>query len=200
MVYYQYYMRGRARIVGIFISFVILFGISGTAFAVTKAEKNCGDDPAQAKCNQVCWLYADCRREGGSWEQTSEAARVCGSAAEGWGYCFVPARRAEMVIPFFGARDISPTWRYARVIYLLMLSIGGLVGLLALLHAGLLWMSAHGHRGDMTRAKEYMLRASLGLLVLFGSYTLLSLFRPEAMRLSESRKVFLRTTESSLER
>ncbi|MBI4098437.1 MAG: hypothetical protein HY437_00185 [Candidatus Magasanikbacteria bacterium] len=191
-------MRGRARIVGVLISFVILFGISGTAFAAT--EKSCRDDSAQAKCNQVCWLYADCRREGGSWEQTSEAARVCGSAAEGWGYCFVPARSEVVAVPFFGMQDVSNAWRYARVIYLLVLSIGGLVGLLALLHAGFLWIIAHGHRGDITRAKEYMLRASLGLLVLFGSYTLLSLLSPDVMQLQEARKVFLRTTESSLER
>lgn len=198
MIYCQCSMRIFARIMGVLISFVILFGISGNSFAVV--EKSCIDDPAQAKCNQVCWRQADCRREGGSWEQTISAARACGSAAEGWGYCFVPARRAAIVVPFFGMQDVSNTWRYARVIYLLVLSIGGLVGLLALLHAGFLWIIAHGHRGDMTRAKEYMLRASLGLLVLFGSYTLLSLLSPEAMRLSESRKVFLRTTESSLER
>ncbi len=198
MVYYQYYMRGRARIIGVVISFVILFGISGTAFSAT--EKSCRDDSAQAKCNEVCWLYADCRREGGSWEQTDEAARMCGAAAEGWGYCFVPARSEVIAVPFFGGQDVSNAWRYARAIYLLVLSIGGLVGLLGLLHAGFLSIIAHGHRGDMTRAKEYMLRVSLGLLVLFGSYTLLSLLSPEAMRLEEARKVFLRTTESSLGR
>lgn len=54
------------------------------------------------------------------------------------------------------------------------LSILGMIFLFLMLYAGYTWMMAQGEEAKVTKAKDTMIRAVIGLIIVLGSYALTS--------------------------
>ena len=68
---------------------------------------------------------------------------------------------------------------YIKAVYLYLLGIAGLVVVIIFIHAGFEWLASGGNQTAITHAKKLMLNATLGLLAMFGSYTMLYALSPD---------------------
>lgn len=157
-------------------------------------QKTCAQEPRQPKCNPVCWTQEQCKAEkkSGVWEQSDESEKNCPSVAKKWGYCYPPNVETKLQIPIGGAKDVADVGQYIKTVYLFLLGIGGLVGAIVLIHAGFLWIVSGGNTGTIERAKKHIQDAAIGLLLLFGSYTILSALNPDLVRLRVPKAQLLR--------
>ncbi|MEK7532478.1 MAG: pilin [Patescibacteria group bacterium] len=154
------------------------------------AEQMCGENPKQPKCNALCWRTEQCKEKDGVFEESEESKAVCGGAP--WAYCFPPNSKITLQIPIGGAEDVADMGKYVKTIYLFSLGIGGLVGAIVLIHAGFLWIVSGGNTATIERAKKHIQDAAIGLLLLFGSYTMLSAINPDLVKLRVPRAHLIR--------
>lgn len=71
---------------------------------------------------------------------------------------------------------------YIKAIYLYLVGIAGLIAILVLIHAGFEWMASGGNATAVEGAKKKILNASIGLVILFGSYTILNTINPDLVK------------------
>ena len=155
-------------------------------------QKTCAEEPKQPKCNPVCWQQEQCKKEKGVWEQSKKSDEMCPSVEGKWGYCFPPNVETTLQIPIGEAKDVADVGKYLKTVYLFLLGIGGLVGAITLIHAGFLWIVSGGNAASIERAKKHIQDAAIGLLLLFGSYTILSAINPDLVKLKVPKAQLLR--------
>lgn len=156
-------------------------------------QKTCAEQPKQPKCSPVCWQQEQCKKEGkGLWEQSEASNKACPSVEGKWGYCFPPNVETKLQIPIGEAKDVADVGKYIKTVYLFLLGIGGLVGAIILIHAGFLWIVSGGNTATIERAKKHIQDAAIGLLLLFGSYTILSAINPDLVKLKVPKAQLLR--------
>ncbi len=63
--------------------------------------------------------------------------------------------------------------------YIYLLSIGGVIGLIALIAGGISYINSAGDPGKLSKARKTVLSAFLGLVLLLGSYIILNTINPE---------------------
>lgn len=71
---------------------------------------------------------------------------------------------------------------YIKAVYLYLVGIAGLIAVLVLIHAGFEWMASGGNTHAIENAKKRILNASIGLVILFGSYTILNTINPDLVK------------------
>lgn len=71
---------------------------------------------------------------------------------------------------------------YIKAIYLYLVGIAGLIATLVLIHAGFEWMASGGNAHAVESAKKRIQNASIGLVILFGSYTILNVINPDLVK------------------
>lgn len=95
---------------------------------------------------------------------------------------FVSAQRLELQYPQIpGVTTPQPgisLQEFARYIYHLSLIIGAIIAFGLFVYGGFLYLISVGRPAKMSEAKDRMLSAILGLLILFGSYVILSTLDP----------------------
>ncbi len=72
--------------------------------------------------------------------------------------------------------------QYIKAVYLYLLGIAGLIAVIMLIHAGFEWMASGGNTHAVESAKKRILNVSIGLVILFGSYTVLNLINPDLVK------------------
>ncbi len=71
---------------------------------------------------------------------------------------------------------------YIKAVYLYLVGIAGLVAVIVFIHAGFEWMASGGNTHSIEDAKKKILNASIGMVILFGSYTILNAINPRLTR------------------
>ena len=72
--------------------------------------------------------------------------------------------------------------QFINYIFVFSLGIVGIVGLIALIFGGFLYMASTGNPQKAAQAKDRIISALLGLLLLLGSYVLLNIINPDLLR------------------
>jgi len=72
--------------------------------------------------------------------------------------------------------------QFINYIFIFSLGIVGLVGLIAMIIGGFGYMTSTGNPQKAAQAKDKIISALLGLLLLLGSYVLLSIINPDLLR------------------
>jgi len=81
-------------------------------------------------------------------------------------------------------QEMSPNLGvYIKTVYNFTMGMAGILAVVIIMWAGFLWMTARGNAEQVTRAKDYMSGAIIGLVLALGSYTILSIVNPELVEL-----------------
>lgn len=85
-----------------------------------------------------------------------------------------------------GANYVEIPWlgQYISGIYQYFLGIAGILAVIMVVIAGVLWLTAGGAPGRIQQAQGYIFNAIIGLVLLFGSYFLLWTINPELVKFS----------------
>lgn len=84
-------------------------------------------------------------------------------------FAFADDKTVELVNPL---GSIKTPQAFIGFIIQTLFGIIGSVALLIFVYGGLMWMLAQGDQGKIKEGRETMIWAALGLLVVFGSYTI----------------------------
>jgi hypothetical protein len=93
--------------------------------------------------------------------------------------------KPQVAIPGFGERTFGETGstryiaEYIVAIYRYGISIGAILATVVLMAAGLIWLASGGSQEKIGQAKNMISGSIIGLVLLFGSYTLLNTINPE---------------------
>lgn len=93
-------------------------------------------------------------------------------------------------IPFIG--------KYVAAVYTYLVSIVGIWVVVLIANAGLVWIQAGGNSEKITDAKDRIVHALTGLLLVLGSYTFLYLINPELVKFKALKILFIEREEFSL--
>jgi len=68
---------------------------------------------------------------------------------------------------------------YIETIYTFIIAAAGVMGVVVLMYAGMLWMTARGNAEQVSRAKTYMGSAVIGLIMVLGTTVFLTSINPK---------------------
>lgn len=103
-------------------------------------------------------------------------------AAVSGNYCFVVPRETTLQISLGGTTTISGLHNYINVAYKYALGLGVVVMIITIMVSGIQWMVS-GMVDTINDAKQRIMNATLGLLLLFGAHTLLNTINPQLTQL-----------------
>ncbi|MDO8504596.1 MAG: hypothetical protein Q7S36_01960 [Candidatus Liptonbacteria bacterium] len=91
------------------------------------------------------------------------------------------ALAADVNVALPGPYDLSTTGPVGAIgnIYFFAIGLGGLLAFIAITYAGIKWMLARGNPSGISDAKDQIVQALLGLVLLFGAYIILNTINPE---------------------
>lgn len=75
--------------------------------------------------------------------------------------------------------DIPWLGQYIRGIYQFSVQVVTILAVIVVMVAGFVWLTAGGNSGQVSTAKGYIMGAIIGLALMLGSYTILTLVNPE---------------------
>ncbi len=91
----------------------------------------------------------------------------------------IPGTEFASVVNFEETTGTYYVARYVRAIYDYGISIGAILATVVLMAAGVIWLTSGGSQDKIGQAKNMISGSIIGLLLLFGSYTILNLVNPE---------------------
>ena len=100
-------------------------------------------------------------------------------------------RALEVPLPSIGGITISSTTllpQYIKYIFNLAVGIAGLVAFLSLIYGGIRHITSGGNPASMQDANDQIFSAIIGLVVILGSWILLTTINPQLVNLSISRE------------
>lgn len=108
---------------------------------------------------------------------------------------------AKIVTGEDGRRYATFPWigEYFSAVYTYLLGITGLIVLMVFMTAGFEYLTSGGNQTAVSRAKERMKNATLGMLLMFGSYTILSIINPDLVRFKGLRVQILKNVALDLQ-
>lgn len=107
----------------------------------------------------------------------------------------IPIGKLSKLVPVdcsSGTCEVPFISQYVNAVYEYSLTIAGVLGVLMLMAAGLLWMVSGGDSGKITKAKQMISGSILGLLLLVGLVTFLSFINPD---LTKQKSIVLTNIE-----
>lgn len=88
---------------------------------------------------------------------------------------------------------------YVKAVYLYLLGIAGLVAVIVFIHAGFEWVASGGNAHAVESAKKRIFNASIGMVILFGSYTILNVINPKLTSFEGIRVPIIKRVELDFE-
>ncbi|MDO8462893.1 MAG: hypothetical protein Q7S96_01275 [bacterium] len=87
-----------------------------------------------------------------------------------------------------GTNFVTIPWiaQYIAAIYRWAVPLGGVIAVVIIMVAGVIWMTS-GTTGKLSQAQQMITNATIGLILLVGSYVVLQLINPDLVRLSAIR-------------
>ncbi|MDO8504790.1 MAG: pilin, partial [Candidatus Liptonbacteria bacterium] len=97
-----------------------------------------------------------------------------------------PSTMLDVNVALPGPYDLSTTGPVGAIgnIYYFAIGLGGLLAFIAITYAGIKWMLARGNPSGISDAKDQIVQALLGLVLLFGAYIILNTINPALTVLS----------------
>ncbi|HNU81212.1 MAG TPA: D-alanyl-D-alanine carboxypeptidase family protein [bacterium] len=86
-------------------------------------------------------------------------------------YCTGPDNSGQCEIPWIA--------EYIQIIYQYGLGVGGILAAIVLMAGGVLWLVSAGDVSKISQAKDLIIGSITGLIILFGTYLILSQINPE---------------------
>lgn len=151
--------------------------------SVSSAQE--AEDPAAKDLK--CWTKEECQVKfeemGWTWDEDKFELhgpdKICG---EQRGLC-LPAGQTKAEITIGGQAKFLHFGDYLKTIYNYAVAVGGLIAAIALIFGGFVYLTSAGSSEKIASAKTTIGGALMGLLLLFGSYTLLYTINPDLVRL-----------------
>lgn len=85
--------------------------------------------------------------------------------------------------------------QYIRGIYNYAIAIAGILAAVVLMGGGLLWLLSRGEASKITKAKELIVGSIVGLVILTGSYLILTIINPSLVNLKNIQVVNIKTED-----
>lgn len=154
--------------------------------------------PAGIEANPICWSEAECKTmveetlglkyiPGDSWKATKE----CTEGTQTWGRCRALAA-PETKIAIGGKLKYEDIGDYLETVYTYLIAIAGIVATILIMAAGFDWILAAGSAEAISHAKTKIVNATMGLILVVGSYLLLSTINPDLVKLKLPQAYLLR--------
>lgn len=150
--------------------------------------------------NRICYTRAECEEDlvplQDGTEGPSEWGRQASECLPGSGYCYAPKDAAlasggsatvRLNVPIGGLTEVSDLGTYVAAIYSFLLIAGAVIAILVFMIAGLQYTMAGGNSGAISKAKERMGAAVVGMVLLLGAYTIAYIIDPRLVRLDPFR-------------
>lgn len=88
--------------------------------------------------------------------------------------------------PISGKTSVVSAGEYLQLVYQLGLGLVGIIAVVIIMFGGMLWVQAAGNEQSISKAKELIISAVVGLLIALLSYTILAFINPETLRINFS--------------
>ncbi len=145
--------------------------------------------------NKMCWTKIQCETTGFEGAGLRDGGKVAGNwggqageCTKGKGYCYVPpgtnGYAVNLSVPIGDMSTVTDIGRYVERVYVVLLALGALLAVAIFVVAGFLWMTSGGNAGQVARARGMMMNALVGLVLLFGAYTIASFLDPRLAQLA----------------
>ncbi len=154
--------------------------------------------------NQLCWTSYECTTQVSSALDTAGLEYDWGgqktSCIPGEGFCYAPQPPVTLGVAI---RDLTtntdmteaadfPT--YINVVYNWLIPAAALVAIVMIMIGGLQYALARGDGGKITKAKERIKNAVIGMILLMFTYAILNLIDPDLVTLNKLRTPQIRQT------
>ncbi|MBU2529503.1 MAG: pilin, partial [Elusimicrobia bacterium] len=100
------------------------------------------------------------------------------------GYCYAPPPDVNLQVSIGGTKQVKGITDYIPKIYDYLVAIVSIVAIVMLMVGGLQYLTAGGNQQAVTKAKERILGAIVGLFLVLGAYTVLNTINPNLTKLS----------------
>ncbi len=135
-----------------------------------------------------CWLPEPCEDVGGHIEKDE----ACGGEGSEWGRCYPGAKPIALGIKIEGVGEVKDIAEYIALIYKYTVGVGAILATAMIVWGGIVYLTAGGVPERITRAKEYISNALIGLVLLYTSYLLLQTLNPDLVKLRMPRVYMIR--------
>ncbi len=138
----------------------LLIGFFINSEPVWAASKNC-------MTKQQCDLY---KAQNNVPTKFREGAGGCTSPQ---GLCIANLGEIKLNVPFPKKNSVSSIEEYIRLLFQFLVGASGVVAISMMVLGGYTYMTAAGNQARVSRAKEYITDALIGMVLVFGSYLFL---------------------------
>ncbi|MAG11511.1 MAG: hypothetical protein CMI52_01755 [Parcubacteria group bacterium] len=141
-----------------------------------------------------CFNESQCEKAGGDFASDKTCAGKLG-------FCFAKPIDVNLSVSIGNVGTISGLAHYAQVGYQYAVGVGIIIAVLMASIAGIRWMTAAGVPARVTSAKNLLINATLGLVMLLGSYLILFTINPDildfkVLRVAMNRREIFNTNDS----
>ena len=128
--------------------------------------------------NPLCWNKEECEETNGVWADEQPA-----ECEAGYHYCYPEPEDISLGVSIGGVETVQDLGTYINLIYTYGLSIAGILVVVMIMIAGAMYIigSRGGNTEEVTKAKERISNALIGLVLLLSSYLILSIINPDTV-------------------
>ena len=158
--------------------------------------------------NDLCWTAAECnayRNEGfGGVVRTGIPGGQHPTCIQGSGHCYSTGIPVGLNVPLLGVTKVSDLSVYVDLVYRFVLPAASLIAVVIAMIAGVQYATAGGNPGQITKAKQRLGNAIIGVVLLLSAYVIARLIDPrlvsfEAIRVPLVKQVVLIDPNSTCE-
>ncbi|MBU1180288.1 pilin [Patescibacteria group bacterium] len=183
------------KLIIIFTLLLLVSGYALPAFVFAQTEDNPCD-------NRMCWPPDECKKKNGIWAQTDSSTKICEAVVKCYkatykkmpketlavvdslGYCYAPPPDVNLQVSIGATNQVKGITDYIPKIYDYLVAIVSIVAIVMIMVGGLQYLTAGGNQQAVTKAKERILGAIVGLFLVLGAYTVLNTINPNLTKLS----------------
>lgn len=134
----------------------------------------------------TCWPKQQCEESGGGFQ----ADPACQS--EGWGRCYAQKSiPIQVKLPGLAGQEVNDIGQYVTIMYVWAVRVAAVAAVVVIMVGGVMWLTSGG-ADRLSKAKELIGNAIIGLLLAVGSYVVLQTINPDLVRLSLPRTRMVR--------
>ncbi len=158
-----------------------------------------GNDPSK---NPRCWSASECTADVvnvpvpgtiGTEEKSSVYAGQSAYCKEGQGYCLNPAIPIDLSVPIGNLTHASSVGEYIEGLYIWLIGAASLIAVLIFMIGGVEYLLARGNTSQVTRAKERMINAVIGIVLLLCSYAIAAFIDPSLVKFKDMQVPKIKT-------
>lgn len=136
-----------------------------------------------------CWTEEQCT--GGTQEGKSntwdDAIAACVHEPVRMGYCYLAPRTLTTIIAISGDNTFASLADYINALYKYLVPVMSIVAIVMVMVAGLQYILSRGNPSAVKAAKERIVQAVVGIVLLLSAYTLARLLDPSLVNLEQLR-------------